>query len=240
MSNRLTLWILAACTLSGSGCTLVVRGARNIADEFCDCVDERREAHECRAWARQCWERVCRCGPGTVYTEDYAAGFESGFVSYVWHGGSGEPPPLPPSKYRAARYRTVEGYRAIEQWFAGYRHGVTVARESGYRRLVTGPSSLPVLPAASPPGSPAPVPLPAPAPVSPAPNEELPAPRTVPSSPGEVPPSTTDPAVGTLVPVPFEVSPAADEETGALVPVPFDVRPVANEEPQGPTDKPEG
>src|SRR5207253_39443 len=53
-----------------------------------------------------------------------------------------QPPPLPPACYRAVRYQTPEGYRAIEDWFGGFRHGVAAAREGGYRDYVTGPSSF--------------------------------------------------------------------------------------------------
>jgi hypothetical protein len=237
---------------------LIVQGARNVCDEFCDCMDECTEARECRSWAKECWQRICRCKRGAVFSQDYACGFEDGFVTYVWHGGCGEPPPVPPKKYRKARYRTPEGCRAIEQWFAGFRHGVAVARENGFRRLVTGPSSLPPLPSPGPDMPPPPPPgavsqpVPAPGPQL----EELPLPHTVPeSSEGDKPlpasPELGPAAAGNLVPVPFEVQPASDggaEQAEApaapkdLVPVPFEVQsaPEDGTDADHPKDKPEG
>jgi hypothetical protein len=257
MSNRLALWMLAAAALGSSGCTLIARGAWNVCDEFANSLDECRETGEYRSWAKASWERIKRCPPGAVYSEDYACGFKDGFVAYVWHGGSGEPPPLPPPCYRKARYRTP----------AGYRHGAAVAREQGYRRLVTGPSSLPPPPAPGPQGPPpppGPVPQALPAPAEVAPREELPPPRTAPAPPTSeaLPPPTAGPDTGSdqtrpdpnadpglspppsgpaLVPgylatVPFEVQPAPEESEqaeappapGDLVPVPFEVQPASD------------
>jgi hypothetical protein len=245
MSNRLALWMLAAAALGSSGCTLIARGAWNVCDEFANSLDECRETGEYRSWAKASWERIKRCPPGAVYSEDYACGFKDGFVAYVWHGGSGEPPPLPPPCYRKARYRTPEGYRAIEQWFAGYRHGAAVAREQGYRRLVTGPSSLPPPPAPGPQGPPpppGPVPQALPAPAEVAPREELPPPRTAPAPPTSeaLPPPTAGPDTGS-----DQTRPDPNADPGlspppsgpALVPgylatVPFEVQPAPEESEQ--------
>src|SRR5207237_1248141 len=98
-----------------------------------------------------------------------AVGFKEGFAEFLYQGGDGEPPPLPPQKYRSIRYQTPEGYQAVEAWFAGYRHGAAEARKSGQRELVTGPSALRV---------PSP-PLDPPREVAPVPGEPLPPPRKV-------------------------------------------------------------
>ena len=37
----------------------------------------------------------------------------------------------------------------IEDWFEGFRHGAAVARDGGYRKFVTGPSSLQMPPPAT-------------------------------------------------------------------------------------------
>jgi hypothetical protein len=76
-----------------------------------------------------------------VSSKDYAEGFKDGFIDYLQFGGSGQPPYAPPKRYWGPNYRTPEGYRAIEDWFAGFRHGVTAAKESGYRPWVTLPSA---------------------------------------------------------------------------------------------------
>jgi hypothetical protein len=100
------------------------------------CAERRRNAQ----WAEEAWVAVVRCaGPGL--SEDYARGFKNGFADFLYFG-RGEPPPLPPEHYRGLKYQTPQGYRAIEDWFAGYRHGAAAAAQSGKRELVTGPSSL--------------------------------------------------------------------------------------------------
>ncbi len=130
------------------------------------CAERRRNAQ----WADEAWAAVQRCaGPGL--SEDYARGFKNGFADYLYCG-RGEPPPLPPEHYRGLKYQTPQGYRTIEEWFAGYRHGAAAAAQSGRRELVTGPSSLrqpvvlagPAQQAVAGQAAPAPVPAPVPAP----------------------------------------------------------------------------
>jgi hypothetical protein len=119
-----------------------------------------RECRRNRAWAEAAWEQVCRMHPGEHFAEDHAKGFQAGFTEHLYRG-TVAPPPLPPACYRTVRYQTPEGYRAIESWFAGFRHGVSVAQAGGYRDCVTGPSAFrapaAVLPGLPPPGSPSPV-----------------------------------------------------------------------------------
>ena len=124
-----------------------------------------------RQWAEAAWQDVRRTHPAASYSEDYVRGFKDGFEHYLYWGGNGEPPPVPPRRYRTVTYQTPEGYRAIEHWFAGFRHGASAAQESGYRQWVTGPSALRAPDAGPPPSAlPAPaLPLPAPVPCAPAP-----------------------------------------------------------------------
>lgn len=72
----------------------------------------------------------CPEGPGA---EEYALGFRDGFVDYVYAGGAGQPPPVPPRKFWNVAWRTPAGAAGAEQWFAGYRHGAQSARNGGYR-----------------------------------------------------------------------------------------------------------
>src|SRR5205807_2557372 len=74
------------------------------------------------------------------HSEDYAQGFKDGYAEYLYRGGDGEPPLLPPKRYRHVRYQTPQGYMAAEDWFAGYRHGAAVAHHTGARRWITGPT----------------------------------------------------------------------------------------------------
>jgi hypothetical protein len=121
---------------------LAEQGVHNVAYKIQQHLQEHAEQSRNRKWADEAWQTTCGEHPDLALDEDHAEGFRCGFLEYVWRGGNGEPPPLPPLKYRAVRYQTPAGYRAIESWFAGYRHGAEVAHQGGYRDLVTGPSSL--------------------------------------------------------------------------------------------------
>jgi hypothetical protein len=79
------------------------------------------------------------------YSRDYARGFLKGFEDYVYAGGNGLPPPVPPPRYWGIYYQTPEGHQAIEDWFAGFRHGTEAARDSGYREQVLVPLSRPII-----------------------------------------------------------------------------------------------
>lgn len=160
--------LLAAAGLAASGCFLVGQATHVLVSRAARCVEEHAERHRNKRWAEAAWRQVCE--GGGAFSEDYADGFKEGFAVFLFCGGCGEPPPLPPSRYRKLRYQTPQGYRAIEDWFAGYRHGAAAAHEGGFRQLVTGPTAL---------GAPlAPSPLPAlEYPEAPPPSETAPLPR---------------------------------------------------------------
>jgi hypothetical protein len=143
MRGKLTLLGLALA-LASPGCSLMYTGARVVSHEFTDCLDDACERVRNRKLAAAAWDRVCSTDP-QVYSEDYGKGFREGFAEHLYHGGT-QPPAVPPAHYRHISYQTPDGYRAIEAWFAGYRHGVDVAVETGTRRWITGPSGIPHAP----------------------------------------------------------------------------------------------
>ena len=132
----LLMWGVAALSLSGSGCALLSDGASVTAYRVKESVADCRESARNRKWAEQAWANVGRANPDARFSAGYADGFEAGFTNYLYRGGNGDPPPLPPRQYRGVKYQTPQGYRAIEDWFEGYRHGTGTARESGKRRGV--------------------------------------------------------------------------------------------------------
>jgi hypothetical protein len=71
---------------------------------------------------------------------DYARGFVFGYADYLDLGGTGAPPPVPPSRYWKDCYSNPEGQRAMELWYAGYQDGIAAVCESGYRELEIVPS----------------------------------------------------------------------------------------------------
>jgi hypothetical protein len=145
--RRTLALLVVALGLFSPGCSVVENGVRVVGTNMLDSVDDVREQHRNRKYAATAWKQIASADPDK-YSPDHARGFVEGFADYLF-SGKGDPPIIPPARYRGFRYQTPQGYQAIEDWFAGYRHGVAVAVDSGYRRLVTGPLST-TLPAGPP------------------------------------------------------------------------------------------
>ncbi len=122
-----------------AGCALIEDTGRNFALVTGRCIEEARERHRDRRWAEEAWAQVSQENPRST---DYAKGFKEGFTDYLYAGGNGDPPIMAPPCYRRLRYQTQEGYLAVQQWFAGYRHGAAEAQARGLREFVVGPSAL--------------------------------------------------------------------------------------------------
>ncbi len=101
-------------------------------------VDRKRSLTLYRTWAEQHWQQEAgSCASDCPLTADYHAGFVTGFVDYVYAGGSGEPSPVPPREYWKVSQSSPQGKQRVNQWFAGYRHGARLAHEGGYREAGT-------------------------------------------------------------------------------------------------------
>jgi len=168
--------LVALCT-SCTGCALVDDAGRNFLLALKTPIEQHREMTRNREWAEAAWSAEYSREHESEPSVDFADGFKQGFADYLYRGGDGEPPLVAPLRYRKVSYQTPEGYQAIQDWFAGYRRGTAVARDSGARKFVTGPSSLQpdshipgVSPKSEPPIEvlPAPLPLPKPADETPA------------------------------------------------------------------------
>lgn len=119
-----------------SGCTVYQSARRTLIQEPSDFswrVDRARSLKVYRQWADDAWAAESCSTAGGGEADDYALGFRDGFVDYVYAGGPGEPPPVPPRKFWNIGWRTPAGASAAQQWFAGYRHGSQIARDGGYR-----------------------------------------------------------------------------------------------------------
>jgi hypothetical protein len=130
-----------ALSLVGSGCSLVQDATRNIVVSVRAPIDAHHEKTRNWHWAEAAWQSVAATRAAS-YSRDYAQGFKDGYAEYLFRGGDGDLPLAPPLSYRNIRYQTPEGYSAIQDWFNGYRHGSSVARDSGARTWITGPSAL--------------------------------------------------------------------------------------------------
>jgi hypothetical protein len=165
--------------------------SRRITDAADACADKKL--------AEIAWDKLQAHEPGCDYSHDFRLGFLDGYADYLYAGGTGNSPPVPPRWYWRAENETFEGHAAIKDWFEGFRRGAAEARASGYRELVTLPFSSP--PPSTLPHSHTPASILPPEGSSPT---TLPAPATLPSPaespPKAPPPATTPSAVPTPAP----------------------------------------
>lgn len=128
--------VLPGCSMSRNALYNTVVGPLHFerySDEFWRRVRDKNLAEEA-------WERAQGMAP-QPYSKHYARGFKEGYVNYLT-GGDGNTPLVPPRRYWSFFYQSPEGNEAIQDWFAGWRHGDAVAKESGYRHLVIIPTTL--------------------------------------------------------------------------------------------------
>ncbi|HTU18412.1 MAG TPA: hypothetical protein VMG10_10165 [Gemmataceae bacterium] len=173
----LRAFFLFALSFHCTGCALFTDTSRNIGVGLLRSHEAKREWRRDYRWAERAWAENCAAAGANARSQAYAIGFKDGFAEYLFRGGNGEPPLVAPLRFRRLCKQTPRGYQAIDDWFMGYRHGASVARTSGAREWITGPSSLHCLRAgATPPAGPAVMP-PADPEKSP---PELPPPRPMP------------------------------------------------------------
>ncbi|TWT96163.1 hypothetical protein Pla108_32500 [Botrimarina colliarenosi] len=130
----------ALLCLGNSGCSVWRYARLSCIEEpklFCEREDDLASLATYQSWADEAWAETGACCPASCLEIDYAWGFREGFAQYVYAGGTGEPPAMPPRPYWQVDQRTAEGAAAVNSWFAGYRHGASVAREGGYRAATT-------------------------------------------------------------------------------------------------------
>jgi hypothetical protein len=136
---------LLLVSLASCGCSLYENFARTSIVEplqFCTPKQKYKSKLSNRALAEAVWQEVVLSDPGP-YTPDYADGFQDGFADFLFAGGNGLPPPVPPRRYWKLEYQHPPGRQAVLDWYAGFRHGTLVAQESGQRLTIIVPSSLP-------------------------------------------------------------------------------------------------
>jgi hypothetical protein len=120
---RLVVVSLVAMCACSSGCALICDATSLMVFKARESIEDCHENVRNHKWAEEAWVHVKAGTPGVPFSKDYAQGFKDGFAYFLFRGGNGEPPPLPPNSYRKVAYQTPQGYQAIEDWFAGYRHG---------------------------------------------------------------------------------------------------------------------
>jgi hypothetical protein len=180
--------------------------ARDGAFEIARYTEEYLEkARNCKL-ADVAWKQVEQQDNGQAYSKDYACGFKMGYCDYLFAGGTGEPPALPPCTYWGLCNETPAGIQAMQDWFAGFRHGAAAARASGKRELVIIPMNLKNT------GSPSPPPPPSP-------------PGLLPLPPSMAPQNLPDPQGELILPPPRK-----EESPPEPAPLPSPSRPLEKDE----------
>jgi hypothetical protein len=144
---------LAAVLLSAlsSGCsTFFGIAVKNVTLAPLDAASNCLRRQRLYRLAGDAFRDLCRSQPDLTFSDDYACGFEEGFVDYLEAGGNGEPPPNPPPRYRRVRFDNPAGRQAQQDYYAGFRHGSAVARDTGLRDLIIVPPGQEPAPATDP------------------------------------------------------------------------------------------
>lgn len=147
MRVRLNLMIFLLGLLS-QGCGPLYNVVRVSIVEpfhFCKEMNELIECNRNHELAHQAWIEEAQAHPGQEFSCDYEKGFVAGYSDYLLAGGPGNPPPVPPRMYWRAEYESPVGHQLIQDWYAGFRHGVRVAQESNYRQFVVIPTTAPTV-----------------------------------------------------------------------------------------------
>jgi hypothetical protein len=136
---------IAALSVFCAGCSLFRSAEQTLLIDpltYSTRKDSQRTKHQYRQWADAAWQAEMAANPEPCQSIEYKRGFEDGFADYLYAGGTGEPPPVPPRRLWNLDYRTPAGQHAVENWFCGFRRGAGAARDAGYRTMVTVPSSV--------------------------------------------------------------------------------------------------
>ena len=143
MRGRLAAALLGLCVLC-QGCGPLADTAHTMLLEPVEyprrleaCVDcKRAEKLAAAAWAEYLAAEA-EAHSDVQYTCDFGQGFKDGYADYLFAGGTGNPPPLPPRWYWRAENKTPAGRLGEQDWFRGFRTGAALAKLSGYREIET-------------------------------------------------------------------------------------------------------
>ncbi|QVL31162.1 hypothetical protein KIH39_20275 [Telmatocola sphagniphila] len=144
MKARNAWFYLLAGLPAASGCSLYQSGLYNLGNEPKMTWSSHHLTHDIQKQARITWGEYVQAHPGECFSRYFEDGFLDGYVDYLDNGGTGEPPAMPPQRYRKNKFMTPEGYSAIEDYFAGFRLGSRIAIASGIRDTLVVPILIPL------------------------------------------------------------------------------------------------
>ena len=104
-------------------------------------ANEKATQRAARGLAETAWAEVASSDPNAILTVEFENGFVEGFADYLYKGGSGEPPAIPPRGFWNLPFRNQMGKAAIQQWSDGFRRGAQECKARGLRERVVVPAS---------------------------------------------------------------------------------------------------
>ena len=128
---RTTIALIAGVVLSGcshfqhqtADCPCEDCLPPNIAGKykFHRCIDDIVTGHTARKCAMRDLKQMNQeCSP---VSPDFAEGYRQAYIDLAY-GRPACVPAVPPKKYWHAWHRSCAGHEGVEQWYAGYRHGL--------------------------------------------------------------------------------------------------------------------
>lgn len=142
MSHKVVQLVAGLC-LASVGCAytgnatggwdLYRNSIRNLGEEPGRVVDWVAITNIIQSKTDAAWRAVAKAHADHPYSTDYECGYKAGYRDYLEAGGNGQPPAVPPPRYRTSGYRNPEGQEAIKDWYAGFAHGARDAMASGLR-----------------------------------------------------------------------------------------------------------
>lgn len=151
-SSKSALGLLLCMALTLSGCALandtsrvfyLAKRTTHIEPRFYRYMkSDRKEQREARRLGEQAWSEYIGQNPELTPTRDFEAGFVEGFADYLYRGGSGEPPAIPPRGYWNLRFLNQFGKRLANEWYSGFRAGAQDCKARGLRDYWVIPTTL--------------------------------------------------------------------------------------------------
>jgi hypothetical protein len=153
LASLLRCALLLVCGLSLTGCSSVIHDTHHVfflarrttklePRHFPYIKNEKQTRRRDAALARRAWTEVVAQSGGGGFSKHYERGFLTGFADYMFRGGDGQVPLVPPRDYWQLGYQSERGKQAVDDWYAGFRHGTEECRARGYREMVVVRSSL--------------------------------------------------------------------------------------------------
>lgn len=145
----LTLLLLGYVLCMSSGCSVwretnrvydLARRTTQVEPHYYEYIRSDKVAQrEARLLAKQSWAENPLNGTASP---DYKNGFMEGFADYLYRGGSGEPPVVPPRGYWNLRFLNQFGKVSVNDWYTGFRAGAADCKARGLRDMWLVPTSL--------------------------------------------------------------------------------------------------